>query len=40
MPLPGSIPGQTGWGFEQSGLVGGVPASGRYLEKNGLKGPF
>ena len=25
-PLPGSIQDQAGWDFEQSGLVGGVPA--------------
>jgi len=24
--LPGSIQGQDGWGFEQPGLEGGVPA--------------
>ena len=28
-PLPGSVQGQAGRGFEQSGLVEGVPASGR-----------
>jgi len=28
-PLPGSVQGQVGWGFEQSGLVEGVPAHGR-----------
>jgi len=28
-PLPGSVPGQIGWGFEQPGLVEGVPAHGR-----------
>jgi len=27
-PLPGSVQGQAGWGFEQPGLVGGVPAHG------------
>ena len=27
--LPGSIQGQDGWGFEQRGLEGGVPAYGR-----------
>ena len=26
MPLPGSVQGQDGWGFEQPGLVEGVPA--------------
>jgi len=25
-PLPGSVRGQDGWGFEQSGLAEGVPA--------------
>jgi len=29
MPLPGSVLGQPGWGFEQPGLVEGVPAHGR-----------
>ena len=28
-PLPGSVQGQAGWGFEQPGLVEGVPAHGR-----------
>jgi len=27
-PLPGSVQGQVGWGFEQPGLVEGVPAHG------------
>jgi len=27
-PLPGSVQGQAGWGFEQPGLVEGVPAHG------------
>jgi len=27
--LPGSAQGQAGWGFEQPGLVEGVPACGR-----------
>ena len=40
MPLPGSIQGQAGWGFEQSGLEGGVPVYSRELEVAGLKGPF
>jgi len=31
-PLPGSVQGQVGWGFEQPGLVEGVPAHGRGLE--------
>ena len=25
-PMPGNVQGQAGWGFEQPGLVGGVPA--------------
>jgi len=28
-PLPGSVQGQVGWGFEQPGLVEGVPAHSR-----------
>jgi len=28
-PLPGSVQGQAGWGFEQPGLVDGVHAHGR-----------
>ena len=28
-PLPGSVQGQAGWGFEQPDLVEGVPAHGR-----------
>jgi len=28
-PLPGSVQGQAGWGFEQPGLLEGVPAHGR-----------
>jgi len=27
--LPGGVQGQAGWGFEQPGLVGGVPAYSR-----------
>ena len=27
-PLAGSVQGQVGWGFEQPGLVEGVPAHG------------
>jgi len=27
-PLPGSVQCQTGWGFEEPGLVEGVPAHG------------
>ena len=40
MPLPGSVQGQAGWGFEQSGLEGGVPAYSRGLELDDLKGPL
>ena len=39
-PLPGSIQGQAGWGFEQPGLVGGVPAYSRGLELDDLEGPL
>ena len=28
-PIPGRVPGQVGWGFEQPGLVEGVPAHGK-----------
>ena len=28
-PLPGFVLGQAGWGFEQCGLEGGVPAYSR-----------
>ena len=28
-PIPGSVQGQAGWGFEQPGRVEGVPAHGR-----------
>uniref|UniRef100_A0A8C3KPG3 Homeobox protein cut-like n=1 Tax=Calidris pygmaea TaxID=425635 RepID=A0A8C3KPG3_9CHAR len=28
-PIPGGVQGQAGWGLEQPGLVGGVPAQGR-----------
>jgi len=28
-PLPGSVQGQVGWGFEQPGVVEDVPAHGR-----------
>jgi len=38
--LPGSIQGQAGWGFEQTGLEGGVPAYSRGLEPDDLKSPF
>ena len=30
--IPGTAQGQAGWGFEQPGLVEGVPAYGRGLE--------
>ena len=40
MPPPGSIQGQAGWGVEQPGLEGGVPAYSRGLEWNDLKGSF
>jgi len=36
-PLPGSIPGQAGWGSEQSGLKGGGSAYSRGLELHDLK---
>jgi len=39
-PFPEGIQGQSGWGFEQPGLEGGVPAYGRELELGGLKGLF
>jgi len=39
-PLPGSIPDQAGWGCEQPGLDGGVPACSRGLELHDLKDPF
>jgi len=29
IPIPGSFQGQAGWGFEQPGLMEGVPAHGR-----------
>ena len=40
MPPPGSIQEQAGWGFEQPGLGGGVPACSRGLEIDDLQGPF
>ena len=40
MPLPGSIHSQAGWGCEQPGLEGGVPAYSRRLELDDLKNPF
>ena len=39
-PLPDGVQGQAGWGFEQPGLAGGVPAYSRVLERGDLKGPF
>ena len=27
-PIPGSVQGEVGWGFEQAGLVEGVPVHG------------
>jgi len=39
-PHPGGVPGQAGWGCEQPGLEGGVPAYSRGLELDGLNGPF
>ena len=39
-PPFGSIQGQAAWGFEQPGLVGGVPAYSRGLELDDLKGPY
>ena len=39
MPVLGSIQGQVGWGFEQPGLMGGVPAYSRGVEIDDLKGP-
>ena len=35
-PIPGSVQGRVGWGFEQPGLVEGVPAHGRGLELDDL----
>ena len=28
-PIPGSVQGQAGWGFEQAGLAEGVPVYGK-----------
>ena len=39
-PLHGSTQSQAGWGCEQPGLEGGVPAYSRVLELDDLKGPF
>ena len=35
-----SLGGHAGWGCEQPGVPGGVPAYSRGLEIDGLKGPF
>ena len=35
-----SLQGQVGWGIEQPGLVGDVPAHDRGLELDDLSGPF
>jgi len=35
-PLPGRVQGQVGRGWEHPGLVEGVPARGRGLERDGL----
>lgn len=29
VPIPGSVQDQAGWGFEQPGIVEGIPAHGR-----------
>jgi len=39
-PLPGSVQGQAGWGFEQPGLVEGVPAHGKEIGIDYMPGPF
>ena len=39
-PLPGSVPGELGQGFEQVGLVEGVPACGKGHDLNDRQGPF
>ena len=39
-PLHGGIQGQAGWGCEQPGLEGSVPAYSRGSERDGLKSPF
>ena len=38
--IPGSLPGQAGWGSEQPGVVEGAPAHGKGLEIDNLKGSF
>ena len=39
-PIPESIQGQAGWGCEQPGLEGSVPAYSRGLELDDFEGPF
>jgi len=40
-PVTGNVQGQAGWGFEQPGLVEGVPAHGRGgWTRPSLKVPF
>lgn len=39
-PHPESVLGQTGWGCEQSGLVGCGPTSAEELDSEDLEGPF
>ncbi|KAK4827836.1 hypothetical protein QYF61_021973, partial [Mycteria americana] len=36
-PIPGSVQGPVGWGFEQPGLVEGVPAHGRGISPSSQK---
>lgn len=38
-PVPGSVQGQVGWGFEQTNLVKDVPACGRRLISKGPSNP-
>lgn len=33
-PIPGSVQGPPGWGFEQPGVMESVPAHGKGLEPN------
>ena len=39
-PLPGSIQGQAGRGFEQPGLEGDVPTYNTRMKRDDLKDPF
>ncbi|NXG59602.1 ANS1A protein, partial [Hemiprocne comata] len=39
-PISGSVEGQVGWGLEQPGRVGGVPAHAGGLGLDDLEGPF